>query len=186
MKKLLRNSLLASAVAVSVFGVASQAKAGTADVPFDGSIAGSCTFDSPTAGTLVAASDPNFIEASSGVQYNTASKGGATGKISITCVGNSQLTISDPVPVSADAVNVNPSTAKAAYFKVVNGTTLYPSPNAKSGNWFSLGSSPNSSLSIGSGTTNLEVGMSSRLITNTSEPFPNGSYTYKVTVTSTL
>ena len=160
MKLTLRNLLLAGVVTLGSTTFASQAMAQTtADVDFNGTVAGACTFGAVTNGVINA----------NGVGDRLVTT--TPGRVSITCSQPAQVALTAPIQQSGPVL-----TPAAGGGSVVSGVTSTAGANATATGTDSVAMSlPNVC------TDQLDVTMS--FLNNAA--LPAGSYGFRVTLTAT-
>jgi len=156
---------LASAVALAPNANASTT---TATVSFSGTVASSCSFATPTAGTLGSPSSSNTM--------GIGSTGYAAGSISLTCNTSSSLSVSDPTAGTSNGLGASTPATTGTYASV----TLPSSAGVCYSSQATSASSSNCS-SLASGTTALGVDM---VLSFASAPTA-AAYVYQTTITAT-
>jgi hypothetical protein len=174
----------------SILGCAFQAQAQTVNVPFNGNIPGTCVFGTPIAGTLAKHPIPGIIAASTGPGSLGGTNTGTLGSVTITCQGNSNVTIA--VPVGSGPVGFAPPTVQAMLQRN-NGLSNVDMATAKTGapmdaNGGPWGNITNSSIGVSTGLTTLSVHMAAGMPIGPGPiptPIPLGNYNYTVNLSVT-
>jgi hypothetical protein len=172
LKNMSRKILVASVLVIaSAIGFCPQAKAGTADIPFSGTIAPTCTFSNVSAGTLAVGSPSNHLEGST-----TA---GTQGSVNLFCNTTATVKVGDPV----DNGSTGPSTFSGPFYGslITAGTNTAGSPQAVTNKWNGVSAS---TLTISPvTTTNIKVSVVRD--EGTGKTIQAGLYKFKTTLTST-
>jgi hypothetical protein len=154
------------------FGIFIPAQAGPLTVPFSGTVASKCVFGVPRLGILAVGAHPNQLEASAGF--------GSVGSVEISCNTAATVTVSDPVDSgSTGGTNFN-SPYYGSYIQ--SGVKIANSPIARVNHWPIASAQTSIPITAGAMNVPINVGMVRR--TN-DLAIQSGSYTYKVTITST-
>ena len=169
----------AGLILVSTIGFSGKAHAQTT-VPLSGAVSNTCTFGTPTAGTLVQSTTSAAMEGSSGVNGLNV---GTAGKVTVTCNGGGSVTVAVPVfngtvptgfaqTVVQSMVQRGTTTAATDFTSIANGGTFFP------GAWTGKATAP---LAIPVGTSDLNVAMVAGKLD--AGPLRSGNYAYNVTLT---
>lgn len=165
---------------------ASQAQAQSVNVPMNGNVPGSCTFGAVTAGTLAKHSSPYAVM---GATPTFAGAVGSAGRVTVTCVGSSALTVA--APVGSGPVGFTPTVVQAV---VQKGNSSIPSDlaSASTGGVFEPGgpwNTTNPSMPLPPGPTVLNVNMVAGLGMTGPGPIPGplpiGNYNYTINLSIT-
>ncbi|NHC35924.1 hypothetical protein [Scytonema millei] len=179
------NWRLALAGSLAVLSTASlmpvaNAAPTTQDIPFNGTVAGSCVFSGTVGGTLGQVMPKyGWVEASGGIPGMAANL--PAGQTMINCNSPAQLSTSVPVAVSVPA-SFNPQKLQSLVYDGINYTTAYSGGSTfDSGAW----NKPTTPIAIPMGVdVPLQVGMVAGTRSFTSD-VPSGTYEYTVTLTAT-
>lgn len=155
-------SFAALATASSALGAAAQ----TADVPFSGTVAESCTFSNIVAGTLGLSGD--------GTDLGTAETGGVQGTVDLSCNGDATISVAAPTFTSSASGgnDITTFTAYAATSTVTEGANTADSAGAT----FVFGAANTITAA-----TTFNVAMAA----TTDDVLPTDTYNFTVTVTAT-
>jgi hypothetical protein len=183
-KSLIRIS--AGLLVLGSIGVAAQAQAQTVDMPFDGNVPGSCTFGTVTPGVLTRFSPVAVMAAGGGVVPPTLPGGGTAARVTVTCTGNSALTVA--APTGTAPAGYVPTTVQAIVQKATNGAET---ASAKLGPVFDTVGPWNqpmtTTMPLTVGPTQLNVSLAVGAGGNVpNQPIvPTGNYSYKVNLSIT-
>lgn len=178
MKKLLRNSLIASVVAVAgATAFAGQANAQSVDVNFNGTVGNTCEITKLKDGKLGITDlrqSGEFLTSSP-----TESSKGELGEIEVNCIGSGEISVTAPTPISADAqALVNTGIEYNPNVYILNSdSTLVTS----AGRGFQSPIKGPETLALNGTPQKLDVYM----FIGTNNPTPAGNYQYSTTVTIT-
>ena len=167
MKKLIRNSLIASVVAVAgAAGFAGEAKAQSVPVDFNGTVGNVCSITKNQDGTLAVRDvSPNTLTAKS---YEVATA--IMGEISVNCNESGTVTDSGLTPVSADA------------------TTFSQRPNYRGGIELHTNFTQESLLPVGPTNfngTEQTIYVQAFAVDDSGDAVPSGTYAFTTTITVT-
>jgi hypothetical protein len=180
------TKLSAGLLVLGAIGLASQAHAQTVDMPFDGNVPGSCTFGTVTPGVLTRFSPLAVMAAGGGVVPPTLPGSGTAARVTVTCTGNSALTVA--APTGTAPAGYVPTTVQAIVQKATNGPET---ASAKLGPAFDTVGPWNqpmtNSMPLGAGPTQLNVSLAVGAGGNppNAVPVPTGNYSYKVNLSIT-
>ena len=167
------NLKLSAAFILFLSTIAPQAQAQSIDIPFSGTVSNSCSFSTPSTGTLTQSANYAAIE-SSGISQ------GKGVQVSVNCGSGGKLTIEPPRAIQVPA-NFNVSTLQSIV-KRGNGSTPEDIASASSGGTFTaISTVATPTLILPAGNSDLNVGMIAGK--NTPGTIPNGDYRYTVKVT---
>ncbi len=161
-----RSLLTAGLIILGTVAIAPKTMAQTVDVPFTGAINYTCSFGTPTPGTLVGSSSQSTTStmmASGGFGGSSNYIGGVVGKVSVNCNSSARLSVS--APVQTGGPTSTPISGSVAAVRA-NSTTITTSGN--------------SPLLLSTGFNSLDVDAA---IDNKGVPLLPGVYSYKVTLT---
>ncbi len=157
---------------LSTIVLPSKAQAQSVDILFSGTVSNSCSFGTPSTGTLTQSANYAAIE-SSGISQ------GKGVKVSVNCDSGGKLTIDTPTPIQVPT-NFNAAIVQSI---VQRGDSPDDIASASAGGTFNT-VIPNTStptLTLPPGTSDLNVGMIAGK--NTPGSVPNGDYRYSVKLT---
>lgn len=169
----MQNIAFSVGVLLILTSIAPNAQAQSIDIPFSGTVSNSCSFSTPTPGTLI--QSPNYAA----IESNGISQGKGV-QVSVNCGSGGKLTIDTPKAIQVPS-NFNASTLQSIV-KRGNGSTAEDIASASSGGTFAAVSTiATPTMILPAGNSDLNVGM----IAGKTIPglIPNGDYRYTVKVT---
>jgi uncharacterized membrane protein YtjA (UPF0391 family) len=174
---MLRRSLLVSAVLLAgSLGFVGSAKAatGTADVPFTVELPASCSFGTPTPGTLGLNALGNALDSKAAA--NSDVPAGTSGSVTVSCTGAGKVTVVSPVDNPVAPLTVNPTaTTNVGFIKI--GTQEIDSSNTTG-----IALTP---VAPATTVTDIPVEVNMTATKNTTDAFATGKYGYTVRVIAT-
>lgn len=167
---------------IGAVAAASQAHAQTADVIFTGAKGVTCTVQSVAPGSLNANAANTTMEGAGGL--TAVSGGGTAGNVVVNCTGDSLVTVSSPVQVSAPAGFTAVTSQSVVEWNGSN-TSMKVGPDNIAGGGLGWEGLTTTALLLNPTTAGtdqtLNVGMAVQGATGST--LPNGTYEYAVTVT---
>jgi hypothetical protein len=164
---MIRRSLLTSALAlVGGAVVVPKALAQSVNVPFNGTVPGACTFNTPTPGVLAVNDTFKPTMLLGGTSLGGTIAKGSSGFVQVVCNTAANVTINEPVQTSGFKFNIKRNFASA----VLTGA-----------NGDVINTTGTSTLPIKAGITNFQV----RMETESDSVIPPGEYQFYVTLTIT-
>jgi hypothetical protein len=184
------SKISAGLLVLGAISLASQAHAQTVDMPFDGNIPGSCTFGTITPGVLAKSANGFAVMAGGGGVLPIAPVTGTAARVTVTCSGNSAVTIA--VPTGSGPAGFAPNTVQGIVQKGT-GLNVTDMASARSGPAFDGGAGPwgitNASVPLIAGPTQLNVSLAVGTGTNLPPTPPSfvtpGNYSYTVNLSIT-
>lgn len=178
MKKLIRNSLIASVVAVAgAAGFAGEAKAQSADVDFNGTVGNACTITKDLDGTMeINPTDSSLLDA----------RDGTPGEITVNCNTTGTIEVDELTPQSAAAIDL---AAQPQYFagaelwetSDLTGTQIAANYTGDDG----TGATDSGPGVIAPNGTDQKLYVSAFARDASGTPIPAGTYDYTTTITVT-